>query len=77
MGTILLILEGVERAIPLGLVAIKEVGALVSALKAPTDPATGEPMTPAQVQAQVDAALSVWAGIQQKAEAEFGALPSG
>jgi hypothetical protein len=74
---VLLIVEGIEKAIPLGLVAVREVGALISLLKAPTDPATGEAMTPAQVQAQVDAARSAWAGIQQKAEAKLGTLPLG
>jgi hypothetical protein len=69
-GSILLILEGAEKAIPLGLVALDEIQKLVALLKPAPNP-DGSLPTQEETLAAVADAVTVWTAIKKAAEDEI------
>jgi hypothetical protein len=69
LGTILLILEGAEKAIPLGLVAVQEIQKLIALLTPAPNP-DGTTPTQEEALAAVLAAIATWQSVKATADAE-------
>ena len=65
--TILAAIEGVEKVIPLGLVAAQEIQKLIALLK-PAPNADGTVPTQAETLAAVEGAEAVWTAIKKAAD---------